>query len=106
MTAGAGPLGRALVQILMRTRLLVLCLTALVGGGALTAASLRAAQRAADLTPPAGSSFYGLTPQFAVSADGKQAVYVAQTGMAQALLWVQALDGTPHVVAGTEQATY
>src|SRR5581483_10392036 len=72
----------------------------------LLAAGLARAQRPADLTAPAGSAFYGLTPQFAVSVDGKQVVYVVQTGMAPAMLWVQALDGTPHAIAGTEQASY
>jgi Tol biopolymer transport system component len=64
---------------------------------------------AVEIAPPPGGSFYGLTPQFAVSPDGRQVAFVADAGGGAASLWVQdagAATAPPQPLSGTDQATY
>jgi Tol biopolymer transport system component len=57
--------------------------------------------------PPAGGSFYGLTPQFAVSPDAQQVVFVATASSGATTLWLRPVaGGTARPLAGTEQASY
>ena len=61
----------------------------------------------ASIVAPPGGSFYGLTPQFAVSPDGAQVVFVAESPSEPPRLWVQALaTGRARVLIGTDQASY
>jgi Tol biopolymer transport system component/beta-glucanase (GH16 family) len=74
---------------------------------AVLAASSAVAQQAAAIEAPAGGSFYGLTPQFAVSPDGQQVVFVAGSGGIGTTLWIRPVgSGTPRAIAGTGQASY
>ncbi len=60
-----------------------------------------------SIEAPAGASFYGLTPQFAVSPDGRQVVFVASASGGTTMLWLRPIAaGTARPVAGTEQASY
>jgi Tol biopolymer transport system component len=59
--------------------------------------------------PAKDHTFYGLTPQLAVSPDGRRAVYVAAEGFSAPTLWVQSIPDAgvaPMEVGGTEQASY
>ena len=59
------------------------------------------------ITPPPGGSFYGLTPQFAVSPDGRQLVFVADAPSAPPRLWIRPVDGgSARPLPGTDQASY
>jgi Tol biopolymer transport system component len=60
-----------------------------------------------EVTPPAGGSFYGLTPQFALSPDGRQVVYVANAAGQPPMLWLSSVPaGAARALAGTAQASY
>src|ERR1044071_8685422 len=64
------------------------CSTATVG--VLAVASLLAQSPPAPviIEAPANASFYGLTPQFAISPDGSQLVVVASPKGGSAMLWI------------------
>src|SRR6476469_3686230 len=65
--------------------------------------------RGPGILPAAGNGFYGLTPQFAVSPDGRRVVYVAAAGFNAPRLWVQSISDVnvvPAVMPNTEQASY
>jgi Tol biopolymer transport system component len=63
--------------------------------------------RSIEVTPPEGGSFYGLTPQFAVSPDGRQVVYVANAAGQPPMLWLSSVTaGAARALAGTAQASY
>jgi Tol biopolymer transport system component len=56
---------------------------------------------------PAGTDFFGLTPQFALSPDGRAIVFVANAQGQSPRLWVQPLSpARARALAGTEQASY
>ena len=56
---------------------------------------------------PAGASFYGLTPQFAISPDGQQVVFIASANGGPTTLWIRAIaSGSARPLAGTDQASY
>jgi Tol biopolymer transport system component len=79
--------------------------------GLLAAAALRAQAPAAGTAPtiaaPTGTYFFGLTPQFAVSADGAQLVFVAHGEGQPPTLWVRPVaSGVARELPGTEQASY
>jgi Tol biopolymer transport system component len=58
------------------------------------------------VSAPERTSFFGLTPQFAVSPNGEQVVFVATTN-GTAALWLRALSSaSARRLGGTEQATY
>jgi Tol biopolymer transport system component len=58
------------------------------------------------ISAPEKTSFFGLTPQFAVSPSGEQVVFVA-TANGTAALWLRSLSsGDARRLPGTEQATY
>jgi Tol biopolymer transport system component len=59
------------------------------------------------ISAPAGGSFFGLTPQFAVSPDGRHVVFVANAPDSPTTLWVQSgASEPPRSLPGTEQASY
>ena len=61
----------------------------------------------ASVAAPDGATVFGLTPQFAISPDGQQLVFVAAaTGRSQ-MLWSRSLaTGATRTLAGSEQASY
>ncbi len=60
-----------------------------------------------SIVAPAGTAFFGLTPQFAVSPDGTQIVSVVTTPGGAATLWLQpTAGGAARALPGTEQASY
>ena len=65
--------------------------------------------RRLQITPPSGGHFAiagnGNVGGLALSPDGKAAAYVA-TVAEQTALWVQPLDGTPRLLAGTDSAAF
>lgn len=70
-------------------------------------ASNAALARAQNISAPDNATFFGLTPQFAISPDGRQVVFVAAPQGRSQTLWVRALDtGAVRALAGTEQASY
>src|SRR5262245_51774407 len=53
------------------------------------------------------AQYFGLTPQFAVSPDGRQLVFVASPPNRSPLLWVRSLGALdPRPLPGTDQASY
>ena len=65
------------------------------------------AQTGVTIAAPAGGSFYGLTPQFAVSPDARQVVFVGNAAGGPTMLWVRPVEsGMPRPLPGTEQASY
>jgi Tol biopolymer transport system component len=69
----------------------------------------RPASTRSDLTigAPESTSFFGLTPQFAVSPNGQQVVFVASAQGGAPALWLRSLASTTaRPLPGTEQASY
>lgn len=65
------------------------------------------AQTETALAPPSGGSFYGLTPQFAVSPDGRQIVFVGNAAGGPTLLWLREVGAdNARPLPGTDQASY
>src|SRR5262245_41178854 len=75
--------------------------------GVIGAVVTGSAQTPLTFGAPANASFYGLTPQFAVSPDGQQIVYVVTPKGGQTRLWLHTI-GTriEFPMVGTEQASY
>ena len=96
-----------------RRRLAGACAVAVVSA-TLVGITLNAQQSspgpAVTIAAAPGTYFFGLTPQFAVSPDGRQVVFVAYAEREPPSLWVRPVKtaGTaaPRQLAGTEQASY
>ena len=79
-----------------------------LAGLALSALWIAAQATPSSIAAPAGGAFFGLTPQFAVSPDGRQVVAVVTSSGGTATLWVQPVSGggAARLLAGTDQASY
>ncbi len=100
------------MQTLIRARrlaALALVLLSCAGGNVsgVGAQGRTSAPPAAVIAAPPGGAFYGLTPQFAVSPDGRQVVFVADSPSLPPELWIQPMDAGPaRRLDGTAQASY
>jgi Tol biopolymer transport system component len=75
--------------------------------GRLIAAGSRSIPPQTTIAAPDTTSFFGLTPQFALSPNGERLVFVATAPGGSAALWLRSLSSsTARQLPGTEQATY
>lgn len=62
---------------------------------------------ATEISAPASATFFGLTPQFALSPDGQQLIFVAAPQGRSQMLWARSIaTGAVRALSGTEQASY
>lgn len=67
----------------------------------------RAQSPPASIPAPDNAAFFGLTPQFAISPDGRQVVFVAAPQGRPQMLWARSIStGVVRALPGTEQASY
>jgi Tol biopolymer transport system component len=99
--------GRAHLAIIVLTVLVSVLSTRVIAGFEFRSSPRASAAIQSSVAAPDGTSYFGLTPQFAIAPNGQHVVFVANAEARAPMLWLRSLTSTTaRALPGTEQASY